>query len=367
MLTINEKHFSGKNFSGAHADGDPLSLLWQPDESGDGIRLLRVFGDSPVVVLPDTIEGKKITEIGDYCFAPSCPKFRGEVFRTELFKKEKEYTELCGPFVQEVRLPSFVKTLRNAAFYNCRKLKKLSVGTMISGIGSDEFTNDTRLEELIIRGSDTAATGLSLILERIAENITAFFCPKETSDPETAPDSVLPGNLSGDAAAAHASPAGVLFFPEYYEWLDEISPAHIFSRSINGEGFRMRKSFQNGILDYDKYDACFENALVSESPDALCRIALCRLRYPAHLKNSYREKYEAAVRKFLPTALRQAVKAQDFSLLTWVCRNFSPDGEELSAAIGECIASGWGEGNSFLIEEKHHRFTKKTFDFDLDF
>ena len=77
--------------------------------------------------------------------------------------------------------------------------------------------NDSQLEHLIIRGKDSEATGLPLILERIAENITVSFCPNSSSSPES-----------------------IVFFPEYYEWLDEISPAHIFSRSIHGEGFRMR-------------------------------------------------------------------------------------------------------------------------------
>jgi len=59
-----------------------------------------------------------------------------------------------------------------------------------------------------MRGKDSEATGLPLILERIAENITVSFCPNSSSSPES-----------------------IVFFPEYYEWLDEISPAHIFSRS----------------------------------------------------------------------------------------------------------------------------------------
>ena len=74
-------------------------------------------------------------------------------------------TELDGTFLEEITLPDCTATLHNAAFYNCRKLKKLSVGTAISGIGSDEFMNDSRLEHLIIRGKDSEATGLPLILE----------------------------------------------------------------------------------------------------------------------------------------------------------------------------------------------------------
>lgn len=338
------------------------TVLWEPVDSG--CRLLRCFGNSPILNLPDRIEGRKITEIGAYCFSRSRPRFperiyktiftdtgnikttseNGQTFNEKAFDFSSFGTELDGTFLEEVTLPDSVTTLHNAAFYNCRKLKKLSVGTQISGIGSDEFMNDSRLEHLIIRGEDSKVTGLSLILERIAENITVSFCP----------DSSL-------------SPQSILFFPEYYEWLDEISPAHIFSRSIHGEGFRMRRSFENGVLDYRKYDSCFENALTVESPDSLCKIALNRLRWPSRLESNFREKYENTIKKYMDTAFTLAVKNQNFSLLQFICEHFSPDSQTLSAAMDLCIEKEWSEGNAFLIEAKHQTFTKKTFDFDLDF
>ena len=339
-----------------------LIFLWEPVDSG--CRLLRCFGNSPILNIPDMIEGKEITEIGAYCFSRSRPRFPEKIYKTIFIDinnqetsveygqtfNQKDFdfsafgTELDGTFLEEVTLPDSVTTLHNAAFYNCRKLRKLSVGTKISGIGSDEFMNDSRLEHLIIRGKDSESTGLSLILERIAENITVSFCP----------DSSLP-------------PESILFFPEYYEWLDEISPAHIFSRSIHGEGFRMRKSFENGVLDYRKYDSCFENALTVESPESLCKIALNRLRWPSRLENIFREKYENVVKKYMDTAFTLAIKEQNFPLLEFICEHFSPDASALSTAIDLCIEKEWGEGNAFLIEAKHKTFSQKTFDFDLDF
>lgn len=338
-----------------------LILFWEPVTSG--CRLLRCFGNNPVLNVPDMINEQKIIEIGPYCFSRSRPRFPEKIYKTIFIDIENQQTtlengqtfnqkdfdfsifgtELDGTFLEEVTLPDCVTTLHNAAFYNCRKLKTLSVGTKISGIGSDEFMNDSRLEHLIIRGKDSEISGLSLILERIAENITVSFCPDSSS------------------------PESIVFFPEYYEWLDEISPAHIFSRSIHGEGFRMRKSFENGILDYRKYDSCLENALTVESPESLCKIALNRLRWPSRLENIFREKYENVIKKHMDIALALAVKEQNFPLLQFVCEHFSPDAASLSAAIELCIEKEWGEGNAFLIEAKHKTFSKKTFDFDLDF
>ena len=341
---------------------DTLIMLWEPVNSD--CRLLRCFGNSPILNIPDMIDGREIIEIGAYCFSRSRPRFPEKIYKTIFIDtnnqettledgqtfNQKDFdfstfgTELDGTFLEEVMLPDSVTTLHNAAFYNCRKLRKLSVGTKISGIGSDEFMNDSRLEHLIIRGKDSESTGLSLILERIAENITVSFCPDSSLLPES-----------------------ILFFPEYYEWLDEISPAHIFSRSIHGEGFRMRKSFENSILDYRKYDSCFENALTVESPESLCKIALNRLRWSSQLEDIFRGKYENVIKEHMDTAFALAIKEQDFPLLQFICEHFSPEATALSAAIDLCIEKEWGEGNAFLIEAKHKTFSQKTFDFDLDF
>lgn len=355
-----EKTFTNNAFS--HFVTDTMTILWEPVDSG--CRLLRCFGNSPILNVPDMIDGRTVSEMGAYCFSRSRPRFPEKIYKTIFIDIENQETtlesgqafnqkdfdfsafgtELDGTFLEEITLPDCATTLHNAAFYNCRKLKKLSVGTAISGIGSDEFMNDSQLEHLIIRGKDSEATGLPLILERIAENITVSFCPNSSSSPES-----------------------TVFFPEYYEWLDEISPAHIFSRSIHGEGFRMRKSFENGILNYRKYDSCLENALTVESPESLCKIALNRLRWPSRLEGIFREKYENVIKKYMGTAFTLAVKDQDFPMLQFICEHFSPDASDLASAIDQCIEKEWGEGNAFLIEAKHKSFSKKTFDFDLDF
>ena len=43
-------------------------LYWELTNEGDA-RLLRAFGEMPEPRFPAEIEGRAITEIGDYCFA----------------------------------------------------------------------------------------------------------------------------------------------------------------------------------------------------------------------------------------------------------------------------------------------------------
>lgn len=342
---------------------ETLYLVWQPAK--EGIRILRVYGQNPCLVLPERLEGCPITEIGAYCFSASERAISGESFitavNTELSPKgtlfpcmtrqekrissdqlpTKEVQCIGGRFVESITLPSGVNILHNAAFYNCRNLHTLSAGSDICAIGSDEFTNCSRLTRLIMRSEDTEKTGLSLILERIETDLNVFFMPA-------------------------GSVTGALFFPEYYEWLDEISPAHIFSRSIHGEGFRMRKCFENQIVNYRKYDQCFENALAVESEQSLCQIALHRLRWPKDLETDYEKTYENTLRTHQSIAVANAIRERDLDLLLFLCRRLSFSTADFTQAITACAEADWTSGAAALMEEKHRggSFAEKTFDFD---
>ena len=342
---------------------DTLYLFWQPTK--EGVRLMKVYGQNPCLVLPETVEGRPITEIGAYCFSQSERDISGDYFISEILSgavsgsitsipRKPTEQRICpeffplgtvqrisGRFVESITLPSTVTTLHNAAFYNCRNLHTLSVGSEIRAIGSDEFTNCSRLTELILRCEDSQKTGLSLILERIETDLNVYF-------------------TSGSRIT------GALFFPEYYEWLDEISPAHIFSRSIHGEGFRMRKCFQNQIVDYKKYDQCFENALAVESEKSLCQIAMNRLRWPKDLTADLEAVYENILKKHLTIAISKAVQKRDMELLLFLCRRLSFGTAEFTQAITACTEADWASGVASLMEEKHRlgSFADKSFDFD---
>ena len=204
--------------------------------------------------------------------------------------------------------------------------------------------------------------GLSLILGRIETDLEVFFQNGQTPGTPNSgfSDPALPSGINPTVFD------GALFFPEYYEWLDEVSPAHLFSRSINGEGFRMRKCISDGRLDYGKYDACFENALATESPETLCRIAIDRLRWPGHLSESCRLLYRETLQKHLETALSMAVKTRDFSLLQFLFTAFTHDYSVYSQAIRLTTEADWGEGAAWLMEKRHgqHGTGKKTYIFD---
>ncbi|MDO5145909.1 MAG: leucine-rich repeat protein [Eubacteriales bacterium] len=318
-----------------------LEILWQPAKTG--VRILRIYGEHPLLHLPEKIEGMPVTEIGAYCFSRSEPSLPEKYFRYRIgLSSDSTHSlfPLSGDAVEEIILPGTVTTLHNAAFYNCRRLHTLHAGQCLNAIGSDEFTNCMRLHRIIFSSTEKNASALSLLLERLSGHLEVQFHSQGTM-------------------------TSALIFPEYYEWLDEISPAHIFSRSIHGEGFRMRKCFTNGGIDHMKYDRCFDNALKSETDSTLCQIASCRLRWPVGLSDSFRTSYENALRERIHEALSMAIKEKDRDFLLFLCRHYF-SAKEFQNAASQCIEADWGEGSALLIEAQHRQCSpsRKCFSFD---
>ena len=99
-----------------------MAVLWENCARGEncahGARVLRMLGDTPCPVVPDTVDGLPVVEIGPYCFADRA------VTGGALWPADSADThEVTGNFVQEVTLPDTVRVIDSAAFYNCRKLR----------------------------------------------------------------------------------------------------------------------------------------------------------------------------------------------------------------------------------------------------
>ena len=105
-----------------------------------GARLLRVYGESPVLHLPDTLPGPDgplaLTELGDYCFAPALRsqpegtlwyQQQGEAFVPVPLPAEPLHP-VCGSFLEQVTLPGTLALVGSCAFYDCRKLHRLTLG-----------------------------------------------------------------------------------------------------------------------------------------------------------------------------------------------------------------------------------------------
>lgn len=263
-----------------------------------------------------------MVEIGPYCFAD-------KPIKAGAHRTGSDTHEITGSFVEEVTLPDTVRVLHSAAFYNCRKLRRISLGAAVESLGSDLFTNCRCLQVFRLRTAPDAATGLKKLLGAVSADITV--------------------ELDGAR----------LFYPEYSEFLDENTPAHIFNHSIEGEGYRMRQCFTpGGAVDFAAFDASFLQACVGESEDTLCRLALGRLVQPFALGEDARADYELYLTAHPAPAFRLAIDTRDEAALRLLVALGLPTAE----AAAYCARAGWSAGAALLLGKG--RKAKKTYSFD---
>ena len=198
-------------------NGMMLEVL--PLEAG-GARLVRVYGQDPCVVLPGSVPAPAggswpITELGDYCFSEkprSLPTSdavcryqvddTGAVRLTRAFGQAvggsarrydfdfdapaadpDDLHPVCGSFVEEVTLPDRLQVIGSCAFYNCRKLRLLTVGAEVLTLGSDVFLNCFALETIRVQAEADAATGLFALVNNITEAVRAELRPAGAAAP----------------------------------------------------------------------------------------------------------------------------------------------------------------------------------------
>jgi len=321
-----------------------FQILWQklPDSKA---RLLRVFGESGEFMVPESIEGYVITEIGSYCFSKvsQIPSDSKSYFTYLTKTAQKEMLVECsGDFLEKVTLPETIEKIDRSAFYNCRNMKSLSIGKNVSEIGSDAFMNCFQFCELTIHAKVTDKTALKAILSQISSDMQVCFA------------------IQGEISAR-------LFYPEYYEAYDEIAPAHIFGRKITGEGFRARQSFKEGIIDFSQYDLVFPKACIEESVKTLGKIALNRLYYPVFLQQKSKKIYETYIVENQKEIVQNLIQKKELFLLEFLCENKYLLKETLVEAVSKTSAINWAEGTASLLQWKNLYYMEKKsrYEFDL--
>ena len=338
-------------------------LIWQKTGQ-NAARLLRVYGRTPEVKLPGQIAGFPLEEIGSYCFAKAehlpeggCCVTKIENGR-ELFTKsfpdglrqnqagacglriENGMRTLCGSYIEKVIFPDTVKATGSLVFYNCTGLLELWIGSGLESIGSDAFMNCKNFHSLSVRRGTGMRSGVRQILAQVSHDMDVAFCGENGIEAK-------------------------VFFPEYYESYDEIAPAHLFGRNIEGEGFRARQCFKDGRVDFFAYDGIFAQACVDESVQTLGRMAENRLRYPMDLSAANREQYEIYIRSHDGKIAVLRAKERDLESLQFLCKRNLLSGDAITEAVLACTRMEWAQGAACLIQYKNETAAKRNrYEFD---
>ena len=189
-------------------------LYWELTNEGDA-RLLRAFGETPEPRFPAEIEGRAITEIGDYCFAAQAHlpaecrcsyvqeeteadgapetapdgemqaepgadgapetapdgEMQAEPETDGAPETDDALAELAGAYITRVTLPEGIKKIGNFAFYNATELAELELGSGIDTLGSDAFMNCRSLSRLLLHADPGQKTGLRLLLAQLSSDL----------------------------------------------------------------------------------------------------------------------------------------------------------------------------------------------------
>lgn len=309
-----------------------MMFYWERAPHG-GARLLRAFGETPKIRIPDRIENRPVTEIGAYCFAqkarlPDAYEIAGAYAKDDV-------REMAGEYLTAAVLPDSVEKIGSFAFYNCTSLVSLELGPRMDELGGDAFMNCGSLHRLTMRCGAQERSGVRLILNQISADLEVAF-------------------------VGWAGPEAVLLFPEYYESYDEIAPAHLFGRRIQGEGFRARQCFRDGVCDFARYDAVFRKACDEERTETLCAMAMNRLRWPAGLSETAKRQYESYVAGHAADIARQAVFRREAAQLSFLCERGLLDRAGITAAIACAAETEWAEGTAVLLRLKERYYPQKS-------
>ena len=360
-------------------NGMTLEVL--PLEAG-GARLVRVYGPRPCIVLPGSVPAPAggswpITELGDYCFSEkprSLPApdatcryqvddtgavrlilafgqaVGGGASRYDLdfdapAADPDDLHPVCGNFVEEATLPDALQVIGSCAFYNCRRLRLLTVGAGNLTVGSDVFLNCFALETIRVQAEPEAATGLFALVNNITEAVQAQFWPR-------------------NAAAPRAS----LWYPAYWEDIEE-TPAHILLHTFSGQGYHYRQCFLDNKFLPAEYDAIFPQGHDADDATVMALLCFDRLRCPWQLSETAAGHYRAFLAANTGRVLTRLLKAQDLDgvrallALDVLDKAAFAEGAALAAKAGNAAAA------ALLADAEHKKFAavqkKDRYDFDF--
>ena len=345
-------------------------------------RLTRVYGDAPCAALPASVPGPEggvlaITELGDYCFSEKPRSLPGadalcryevspdgtctlvQAFGRDLTGQHGRYDldfgegpaapealhPVCGNFVEELTLPDSLQVIGSCAFYNCRKLRLLTVGAGNLTMGSDVFLNCFALETLRVQAEPDVPTGLFALVNNITEAVRAEFRP-----------------------AGSAEPLAALWYPAYWEDIEE-TPAHILLHTFSGQGYHYRQCFLDNKFLPAEYDAIFPQG--HDADDAIIMAMLCfdRLRYPWQLSAAAAGHYRAFLAANTGRVLTRLLKAQDTGAIRALIALDVLDKDGFAEASALAAKAENASAASLLADAEHKKYAaakpKQRYDFDF--
>lgn len=330
----------GKKISG----DDKMRIYYRKNNTG--IEVVRVWGHSDIVRIPEKIGDETVTGIAPYTFSNHKDEEENDLMTVELDGGVGMEPELrAGLTVKEVHLPGTVTYIGNYAFYGCMDMTTFHGSDRIVRMGSGVFTG-CRLSRVQIDFYDGDKSCLKEILTEIRYEIVASLYYKNNDSTEVK-----------------------IVFPEHYLDAVENTPARIVENRYYGSGGEYRECFYRKTLDYLKYDQMFSISRVRDEGKATAGVALLRLKYPYMLTKEAGETYENYLKEnmdhFVDYLLETEGQGNRFygvevvDILEFCCKKQYFDRDSLQKAIEKAADGGQTEILSILMDARHRYFPEK--------
>lgn len=318
-----------------------LKIQYRKAKDG-GIEVLRCFGAQDRITVPEQIEGKAVTKIGDYAFSAHKRKEDEckEVTIGEDFFGNEDAQIFYGEAVKEVYLPPSVVEIGKYAFYGCVNLTTLGFSDSLLRTGAGIFTG-CKLQKIYY---DIYKNNKSALRDVVRD--TRF--PLQVHI-----------NYKNEERKTR------LFYPEYYEEAVENTPARIIETHFHGTGYQYRQSFMRGEIDYKKYDDVFPVAAVQEDPDIVWEILAGRMLMPYGVSDFAWMQYEGYVKQHQCEMMDYLKEEDQMSFLSLMAQKDYFSREGLDRAIDWASKKQKTEILSFLMDEQNRKFPKKRKTFEL--
>lgn len=170
------------------------------------------------VVIPEEINGLKVTSIGAYAF------YQYNKILSFTTKKSK---------LKTIELPESLLTIDKYAFYQCGRLEEIEIPNSVKTIGAYAFSSCTNLEKIVINANDASIYDG---LKEISSTTT------QTGDEEI----IITGGkeiYAGDILTLSASALGIP--QQYIQWSTNSDLITIETDAVNNANIYAKKAGQN--------------------------------------------------------------------------------------------------------------------------
>ncbi|MGM9978879.1 MAG: leucine-rich repeat protein [Clostridium sp.] len=143
---------------------------YEYEDTENGIIITKYIGNESNIVIPDSIDGKSVTIIGDSAFYDNDELLSVSMGNSIKSIENNAFYDCNG--LTSITIPDNVEYIGDYAFQSCDNLKKLVLGKSVKTIGNDAFEYCGNIEEITISDNiETIGSYVFYGLEKIKKLI----------------------------------------------------------------------------------------------------------------------------------------------------------------------------------------------------